>query len=159
MPLEHVTPAVACALALGGLAPVRARRRIRFATHEATLQKLAFCAPERMSAEFAALARGVGVGTVGAPRALLPLCSLFHERRLMNSSHVVPFVSVMFLSTAAGCSHQTTPATSSAQLAHPAIGFAMKGPRAEKAPALPEPRDRDTPIIDAMHGFNHTSPR
>jgi hypothetical protein len=64
------------------------------------------------------------------------------------------------LSVVAGCSHQAPPVGSAAQVAHPTIGFAVKGPPAEEAPADPDHADRqDTPIVDALHGWSHSSPR
>jgi hypothetical protein len=81
----------------------------------------------------------------------------------MSSSRLsLSFVSFVLLSAAAGCSHQAPPADSAAQVAHPTLGFAVKGPRAEPepSPAKAEPLDRqDTPVVDAMHGFSHSSPR
>ena len=81
---------------------------------------------------------------------------------MRSSCVLVSFVSLACLSALAGCSHQAAPAASSAQAAHPAVGFAVKGPNAEPepSPAEAEPRDRqDAPIIDAMHGFSRASPR
>jgi hypothetical protein len=81
----------------------------------------------------------------------------------MRSSCVcLSFVSCVLLSAVAGCSHQATPVGPAAQVAHPTLGFAVKGPRAEPepSPARVEPLDRqDKPIVDAMHGFSHGSPR
>jgi hypothetical protein len=81
----------------------------------------------------------------------------------MYSSRVlVSFVSLVLSSAVVGCSHQAPPAGTAAQVAHPSIGFAVKGPRAEPepSPAEADPLDRqDKPIVDAMHGFNHESPR
>jgi hypothetical protein len=74
----------------------------------------------------------------------------------------VAFLSAALLSVLAGCSHQATPVASPAPSAHPTLGFAVKGPRAEPepSPADAEPRDRqDAPVVDAMHGFSHGSPR
>jgi hypothetical protein len=81
----------------------------------------------------------------------------------MRSSCVcLSFVSLTVLSAVAGCSHQATPVGSAAQVAHPTLGFAVKGPRAERepSPAEAEPLDRqDKPIVDAIHGFSRASPR
>jgi hypothetical protein len=81
----------------------------------------------------------------------------------MRSSCVcLSFVSLILLSAVAGCSHQATPVGPAAQVAHPTLGFAVKGPRAEPEPSPAESGrfDRqDTPVVDAMHGFSHASPR
>jgi hypothetical protein len=78
------------------------------------------------------------------------------------SSVFVSFVFSALVSALAGCAHQATPVGPAAQVAHPAIGFALNGPRAEPepSPAEGDPADpQDKPIVDAMHGFNHASPR
>jgi hypothetical protein len=81
----------------------------------------------------------------------------------MKSSRVaLLFGSLSVLTALLGCSHQTPPVTPSAQVARPSIAFAVYGPRAEPSPssAEAEPADpQDKPIVDAMHGFNHASPR
>jgi hypothetical protein len=79
---------------------------------------------------------------------------------MRSSSVLLSSVCLALVSVLAGCSHQATPAASAAQVGHPSIGFAVKGPPAEQAPEDREPRDRqDAPIVDAMHGFSRASPR
>jgi hypothetical protein len=81
----------------------------------------------------------------------------------MKSSRVALwFGSLTLLAALLGCSHQTTPVTPSAQVARPSIAFAVYGPRVEPQPSAAEAvaaDPQDKPIVDAMHGFNHASPR
>jgi hypothetical protein len=82
----------------------------------------------------------------------------------MKSSRVLLSLGASaLLSVLAGCSHQAPPVGSAATagvVAHPTIGFALKGPPAADAPVDPERTDRqDAPIVDALHGWSHSSPR
>jgi hypothetical protein len=84
---------------------------------------------------------------------------------MKQSGLLLSLTALGLLSAVAGCSHQAPPAGSAAQVAHPNIGFAMPGPPApakapDAPPAAPELLDRqDTPIVDALHGWSHSSPR
>jgi hypothetical protein len=79
----------------------------------------------------------------------------------MHSSSLSLFLASMaLLLGAAGCSHQTSPAGSAADVAHPAIGFSLKGPPAEVGAERSDAAEaQDRPIVDARHGWSHTSPR